>query len=365
MKPDKTSTLLAEVFMDLVRIPSPSGNERKVAEYVAQFFKPLGWSTLIDNKGNVVAETSRCAVKPIVFVAHMDTVQKPGEVIKPQFDGKRFMSDGTTILGADNKASVAVLLVLAYELYQAKKNPNIVLMFTTREESGSMGSQFLPLNKIKPQFVCNIDGSSPIGTVDYRSYGQLVFSLTVRGKSAHAAIEPEKGVHAIAVMSKVINALPLGKDASGTFNIGFISGGGATNVVPDRVSARGEIRGYSKIAIREKLQRISTRAAKIAARYGASIDVQTVEYTPPFAGKIKSAPVHRVIRAIGECGLVPVLQSASYTSDASFLSQLGYPTVTVCKGGKNPHSTNESITLQEMEQLLSVLKKIVISYDYE
>ena len=117
---------------------------------------------------------------PIVFVAHMDTVQKTDEIVHPQFNGKRFISDGTTILGADNKASIAVLLILAHEIFRSKKQSRVVLIFTTREELGTMGSSALSLTRFQPKLICNIDGSSRIGTIDYRSYGQLIFSLTVK-----------------------------------------------------------------------------------------------------------------------------------------------------------------------------------------
>ncbi|MFA6005406.1 MAG: M20/M25/M40 family metallo-hydrolase [Patescibacteria group bacterium] len=360
MKPNNMSKTITEVFMDLVHIPSPSGNEKKVAEYVTQFLKPLGWNTFIDDKGNVIARTSHRTVKPVVFVAHMDTVQKPGEIVRPQFDGIHFTSDGTTILGADDKASVAVLLALARSFYESKTEPPVVLIFTTREEAGTMSSSALSFEEINPLFICNVDGSNALGTIDYRSYGQTIFELSIHGKAAHAAIEPEKGVHAISILARIVSGLRMGKSKSRTLNIGSISGGGATNIVPATASVRGEVRSYRQAMIKSTLDKILQDATRIAKKYGATARLKIVENTPPFIGAKSSFAVSRVVNALKKSGVAPIVQSATYTSDSGYLSASGYPTVTLCKGGLNPHSTSESITLVEMEMLLEIVQKIII-----
>jgi len=364
----KISDQIAKTFMELVKIPSPSGLEKQVGAYIHKHLKKHGWTIFVDksgelnnsNYGNLIARLEKRGTRRIIFVAHMDTVQQRKDLIKPKLSKGVFRSDGDTILGADNKASVAVLLTLAKQEFLKDLENDIVLAFTTREEDGQMGSKYLDIKRIKPDYIVNIDGSSPIGTIDKRSMGQLVFEINIYGKAAHAAEEPQKGIHVIKVGAQIVDSLKMGIISKGTtFNIGAIHGGQNTNIIPDKCFLKGEIRSFSEKEIKKQYEKLKKTVKNICAKFYADCGIKTIVYIPPFAGKNNKKFIQKVKKILNKLSLKFVGQDAFCTSDSSYLSQNNVPTITLCKGGGNPHSKEEHISLKEMEDLYLILEKLI------
>lgn len=356
--------MLTKIFLGLVKIPSPSGKEKKVAEYIFTFLKQQGLEVTIDqsgqknysNTGNVIA-TLPGRGKKTLFTAHMDTVQLEDQVVKPTFDGITFRSDGSSILGADNKASIAVLLTIATIASSEKRNkPNLQFVFTTREEVGLMGSEFLAIKKLNPSMIFNVDGSSSIGTIDYSSLGHLSFLIEVEGKAAHAAIEPENGIHALTVATKLYSLLKTGKNKDGsTFNIGHIEGGKNTNIVMPNLVMKGEMRAYTESTLKKMWSNVENLASQVQKETGSIIKLKMGKLIPPFTGSKKSKIVTLAKDAIVSNNIKFHLQAAPYTSDSSYLAQAAIPTITICKGGKHAHTNKESITMREIRSLFKIV----------
>ncbi|HEX4788858.1 MAG TPA: M20/M25/M40 family metallo-hydrolase, partial [Actinospica sp.] len=213
---------IADLFLALVAVPSPSGHERTLGEQVRDWLADAGVAAEFDlagtvngsDAGNLIATIAGSPDAPgCLFVAHIDTVESGAPAVRPQLDADGVIrSSGDTILGADNKSAVAAVMRLcaAVNRLPVARRPTVVAAFTCREESGRMGVSLLDL-PVAVQCAFCVDGSKPVGTVITRALGQTVFSFAVHGRAAHAAADPEAGISAIRVASEIVAELPIGR----------------------------------------------------------------------------------------------------------------------------------------------------------
>jgi len=365
---------LTKLFITLAQISSPSGKEKLTAEFLRNYFnKKQDWKVKMDNAGkknssntgNVYAylEVNK-NFDTLAFAAHMDTVIKDGEKTKVVFDGKVFKSDGTTILGADNRAGIVSLLAAVNNLNKVDLRYNILLFFPTREEAGKWGSSLFDKKySSKIKYFFNIDGGAKPGTFVYKSLGFKNFTAKIVGVSAHAAKDYDSGIDAIKAASLFISLLPIGKDIKKetTFNIGKIKGGNATNVVCDLVEIEGEFRAFSisKMANLQKL--IVTTGKKIERMIGVKIKIEFDESgsIPPFIGSPKSQ-ISKLVKTISKkIGLKSTLEEAYYSADANSFSAKGFETITVSRGGEKAHTNKENLKLKDLESTIFLIKALI------
>jgi tripeptide aminopeptidase len=252
---------LAETFCQLVRIDSISREEKDVSEVLQTILKDLGGEISIDNAGAVVGgNTGNLVAKfkgtenvePMMLCGHMDTVE-PGKGIEPYLDNGIFRSKGDTILGADDKSALAIII----EVLRVLKEKNLPhgpldVVFTICEEVGLLGAKNFNPNSIESRFGYILDSTDREG-IFTRAPFACKFKIRIMGKAAHAGASPEKGVSSILLASKAIAAVPWGRiDHETTCNIGKITGGVATNIVAEQTNIIGEARSHSK----EKLDRV-------------------------------------------------------------------------------------------------------------
>lgn len=265
---------LAETFMSLVKIDSVSREEGAMADEMVKRLKALGGETVFDGAserigsqtGNLIAKIDGPAkVAPLLLSAHMDTVE-PGRGVKPNLKNGVFTSDGTTILGADDKSAIAILLEVIQTL-QEKDLPHgpMELVLSVCEEIGLMGAKHLDFNLISATYGYVIDSYDTEGIVTQApSANHLEFEIY--GKDAHAGASPENGINAILLASRAIAGLTIGRiDHETTANIGIIEGGLATNIVPKQVTVKGEVRSHDE----DKLSRLTD---EIVAAFQNAID---------------------------------------------------------------------------------------------
>lgn len=208
---------LTDTFCSLVSIPSPSGRESQVGRYIKLRLNRLGIRCRFDDTGakngsdtgNLVARIRGSGRGCIAFVAHMDTVESGKRPIKPIVSDGTITSDGRSILGVDNKSAVACLIDAADEFLKIKERPDIVLAFTTREENGVMGANYLKIGNASGIFVLDLGGA--IGTFIGGTLGYKHYKIDIVGKASHAAAEPEKGKNAIKAACLAVAELSLGK----------------------------------------------------------------------------------------------------------------------------------------------------------
>jgi tripeptide aminopeptidase len=262
----------------------------------------------------------------------------------------------------------------------AAARPTLVAAFTCREESGRMGVSLLDLPVAVDCAFC-VDGSKPIGTVITRALGQTVFQFAIRGRTAHAAANPEAGISAIRVAAEIVAQLPLGRlPGGGSASVAAIVGGGVidrlrddagdviaalgrtpTNSVPALALVKGEVRGYTVEEMESTVGMIRATVDRVSAERGAAYDWEwdRERMVPPFPGAPGSRALALVRRAAAAVpGVAFVQEEAQATLEANYLAA-DTDVVAVASGGRDPHQLTESITVAELEQLEALLLAIV------
>lgn len=354
---------IVEEFLRLVQIDSPSLHEREIADYLKQKLSDLGLDVREDGAGEAIGNScddqtgnllatlrgTRSGTPSIMFSAHMDTVE-PGRGVKPVIRDNVVYSDGTTILGGDDKAGIAAIV----EMLQVLKEQNIPhgdieVVFTVAEECGLRGSKYLDYKNLKSKICFVLDCDGPAGTIITKAPSQYKIKSTIIGKAAHAGISPEEGVNAIFVASKAIAKMKLGRlDSETTANIGVITGGKATNIIPDMVNIEGETRSIDP----EKLEKQTDQMVEIlettAQEMGARAVIEKDLLYPRLYLEESSQAVTIAMRAAEKLGQKPVLVSTGGGSDANILNGFGIPAANLGIGMSKVHSTEEYITIDNL-----------------
>jgi len=368
---------LSETFMALVKIDSVSREEARVSGMIQEIMADLGADIVIDNAGekvngdtgNLIARLKgNTEVPPLILNAHMDTVE-PGRGIVPELNDGVFTSVGNTILGADDKSAIAIILEALHIIRENSLACGpLEVVFTVCEEIGLMGVKHLDFNHISAEYGFALDATDTRGVVTRApSANRLEFS--VHGKEAHAGAAPEKGINAIKIASRAIADLELGRiDEETTCNIGVIQGGLATNIIPNLVKVRGEVRSHNA----EKLESVTQTIV-------SAFDRAAAESTKIFDGdelpKVDSHVEHDFLRthiaedhpvvtlatkAARNLGREMVCKTTGGGADANVFFQQGIVTGVLGTGMQNMHTINESVRLDDMleavEQLLEILR---------
>lgn len=286
---------LLDTFLELVQTNSESGNEGHIQAQLKGKFKALGLSVVEDQASqnqNLGANNLICTlpstsdnkeIDKVYFTSHMDTVV-PGIDIKPQIkDDGYIYSDGTTILGADDKAGLAAILE-ALAVIHENKLPHGQLQFviTVGEEIGLEGAKALPADLLDSNFGYAVDASAPVGTTVVGAPTQMKFDATIYGKTAHASV-PDKGISAINIAAKAVSDMKLGRiDEITTANIGRFEGGSATNIVADKVTLKAEARSHSDERIGQQIEHMKSVVENTVKRYGTNADIEITKSYPGF-----------------------------------------------------------------------------------
>lgn len=349
-----TDKRLLQIFLDLISIDALSGSEKPVFEYAANFLKSCGYNPREDetapltggNTGNLICDIGSGG--DTVFLSHMDTA-RPTKNVKAIVTEDKITSDGTTVLGVDNRAGMASLLYAVEKAY--KENialKDFTLVFTTNEETTLGGSQNLKLpEKIKQGFI--FDSHLPPGNFIDESVGAVAFNIKVKGKASHSGISPEKGIDSIKITSRAIASLEFGRiDEATTANIGSIHGGSAINVVPELTLIEGEVRSVNPDKIEKKISEIKIRFEKEAEKDGASVEFEYRWDFMPYTISRKSKVYQTLCDALISAGLEPQPQMSYGGSDANSLNAKGISCINLGIGAANPHSNDEYIYIADL-----------------
>ena len=364
---------LVECFMKLVRIDSVSREERNLADFLIEKLEDLGLKVIVDqagektkaNTGNIIARLNGNSKEAtsIMFAAHMDTVV-PGKNINPLQKGEKIVSTGKTILGADDKAGIAALLEA---LHLIKKNNipcgDIEIIFTICEEVGLLGAKNLDISHLNAQMGFVLDAGGQVGQVITTAPSQNSLEFIIYGKSAHAGANPEEGINAIQVAGFVLSRMKLGRiDEETTANIGIISGGRATNIIPDEVTLKGEVRSRNE----EKLEKYTEQLKKItedtAQEFKAKANVKIERKYYCYNLSPHNQVVKIAVKAAEDIGLQPLLCPSGGGSDANIFNKEGMPSVDLAVGMEKVHTVEEYILIEELkkstEYILSIIKTV-------
>jgi tripeptide aminopeptidase len=367
---------LEETFKFLVQIDSISKEEDVIANEIKKILKSLGAETFVDNAGDKIGGNSgnliakfkgNTLAPPLLLNAHMDTVE-PGRGITTVFENGTFTSDGTTILGADDKSAIAILLETLYILKENNLQYGpLELVFTVCEEIGLQGAKHLDLSSVTATYGFALDATDTQGIVT-RAPSANNFEFIIHGKDAHAGAAPEKGINAISLASQAIAKLKLGRiDEETTCNIGIIEGGIATNIVPNLVKVKGEARSHDE----EKLDKITNQ---IVFSFNEAIENYKKESSDDELPRVdiiinKDFPRthipddHPVIRlatqAAENLGRTMKTKTSGGGADANIFFEKGIFTGVLGTGMRDMHTVRESVKLDDMVHTTELLLEII------
>ena len=372
---------MADTFMQLVRIDSVSREEAALSSWLRQQLDEIGCQCMVDsaadkvggNTGNLIArfEGDR-GRRPLLLSAHMDTVE-PGRGVEPHFENGKFTSHGDTILGADDKSAIAIILEALKCIREQKllRTP-LEIVFTVCEEIGLLGAKHLSFNQLIAPMGYVLDTRNPEAIITRAPSADRIV-LRVHGKAAHAGAAPEKGIDAIALAGKAIASLDLGRiDEETTCNFGVIEGGLATNIVPDMVTIEGEARSHNEEKLTRVTERIVAAFEKAVSEYGESspegLPRLDVDVQRDFE-RLAIDPQHSVVKMAGRAaenlGFRMETARSGGGSDASVFTAHGIVTGVLGTGMMDVHTTKESVHLKEMTHAATLLLEIIRVYSEE
>lgn len=369
---------LGDLFKTLVQIDSVSKREGAIAKTLQEIFESLGGEVLIDgagpkvggDTGNLIArfKGARADVVPLLLNAHMDTVQ-PGEGVKVLFSDGTFTSDGSTVLGADDKSALAVIIE-TIKILQENGLPYgpLEVVVTICEEVGLLGAKNLDYSLITAEYGYSMDGTDTEGIVT-RAPAANYIEFRVHGRDAHAGAAPEKGINAIQLASRAISEIRVGRvDGETTANIGLIEGGKATNIVPCLVTVAGEVRSHSPEKLAEETQKIVQSFERQVLTYKEAFPsddglprLETAVRQDFFALKVPEN--HSVVtlakEAASSLGREMKTKTSGGGSDANIFFGHGIVTGVLGTGMKDMHTVRESIRLDDMIKSIELLLEII------
>jgi tripeptide aminopeptidase len=368
---------LAATFIALCEIDSPSKKEGKVAEYLKSVFQEMGAEVTEDGSadetgsdcGNLLVRFSGSLDKEPVFLnCHMDTVP-PAEGVKVLQQGEVFTSAGDTVLGGDDKAGIAVLI----EVMRTLKGNNkpygpVELVFTTCEEVGLLGVKAFDPNLLKSKIGFALDTTGVYKVITGAPAANRIVA-EINGVAAHAGLNPEEGINAIQLAAQAIAGLELGRiDFESTANIGLVEGGTATNIIPEKVVVKGEIRSHSeeKLAVyTEKTRAVFSKtisnwqdpAGKAKGR--PTLDFQVIPDYPVMKLDSNSDVIRRIEQAAAAINADLEFLVAGGGSDANIFNSYGQQCAILSTGMDKVHSTEETIRLSDMVRTAELVMALV------
>jgi tripeptide aminopeptidase len=364
---------LLNEFLELVQIDSETKFETEVAKVLKQKFTDLGLEVFEDDTtaktghgaGNLICtlKGTKDGVEPIYFTSHMDTVV-PAKGVKPSVKDGYVVTDGTTILGADDKAGLSVMLETIRVLKEENiPHGDIQFILTVGEESGLVGAKALDSSLLKAKFGYALDSDEKVGNVVVAAPTQAKVKATIYGKTAHAGVAPEKGVSAITIAAKSIAKMPLGRiDSETTANIGRFEGGSATNIVCDRVDILAEARSLVPEKMEAQVQKMKEAFESVAEQMGGRADVDVQVMYPGFKFGEGDQVVQIAKKAAAKIGRPCELQNSGGGSDANVFNGFNIPTVNLAVGYEEIHTTNERIPVEELyklgEMTLAIIEEV-------
>lgn len=354
-------------FLDYVRIASPSQHEKNFKERLKQELLALGLEVYEDtageklgsDSGNLHARLEGTGKYTILLSAHMDTVS-PCNNVQPVIKDGIIYSDGTTVLGSDNKAAVAAIMeMLKIVVEQQRAHHTIEVLFTIFEEGGLFGSKYGDYSKLHADFGIVMDTGGAVGSVTLQGPAKNRLNVVFHGKAAHAA-KPEAGVSAIGIATSAISKMQLSRiDEETTANIGSIRGGTATNILADKVEMQAEIRSLNNEKLQRQTENMIRCIENAEAKHGLKADIEVQELYRAFCLHEDAVPVQAVKSACEKLGLPFQIRKSAGGSDANNFNAHGIPTVNIGIGMANCHGLDEHIAIKDIRDCTRLLLEIV------
>lgn len=360
---------LNETFATLCRIESPSGRERGCTDWVAAELRGMGLEVSEDDAGpqagsdagNLLTRIPGRADHTVLICTHLDTVP-PTAPIDPVLVDDGWENAGDGILGADNKAAVAVALELARRLVTGTEAPpvGVELLFTVCEEVALRGAKAFDTSRLESRFGYVFDHPTPIGEIVVATPTYYRVLAEIHGRAAHAGVRPEAGRSAIAAAARGIAAMTLGRlDPETTANVGTISGGTNANVVPERCRLEAEARSLDPARAEALTTEMVDHLQSAADAAECDLDVTVERMFEGYRLRPREPDVVAAQRALAACGYETRQIATGGGSDANALRTSGFPCTCLANGTERPHEPGERVSVDALEGMFDVAIALV------
>src|SRR3954470_2226086 len=362
---------VVDLFTELAALPSPPGEERAVADVVARYLRDLGLDVDEDDAGAKVGSTIGnlyCRLGgndngdgiPVFLCAHLDTVPPTGP-INPVVEDGVVRNSGGTILGADNKSAVAVMLEATRRvLAENRPHAGLELLFTPKEEVGLLGAGAFDHGRLQARVGYVYDQAAEIGEVILGAPFSHSMEVRFHGRAAHAGMYPEDGRSAIAAAARAIADLRLGRlDGETSANGGGTDGGTARNVVPEWWGFAAEARSHDERKLADLIREMVDTITFAATLEECEVETQVSSVSPGYRFRRDDVPVQLAATALELSGVPPAFVLSGGGADANVFNDRGLQCVNLANGMTDIHTPDERIAVADLEQMVSVTLALI------
>ena len=353
---------LLQTFLTLLNVDSYHGDENRVVAVIRPILEPLGITFRQDAIGNLIGLWPGQGKDgpPIMLNAHMDTV-RPTPDMQPVVEDDGVHSDGSSVLGADDKAGLAAIIEAVLAVHDARlDHVPVDLVFTVGEDVGHIGSKAFDPADVASRRAFVLDAGGRVGNIIVRAPGQRRFTATLRGRAAHAGLEPELGISAIRVLARAIDRMPLGRvDAETTANIGRVEGGMAHNIVAPEATLQAEARSLSEARLQEQVGQMRAAIEDAAAAYGAEAEIDERKFYTAYALQDDDPALQLADQAIRASGIDPQHVSTGGGSDAHEFNEMGITSVCLSMGYVDVHTVKEFMPHDQLRAIAQVSCQLI------
>lgn len=344
--------------MDIVKIDSPSGEENDVADFIVHYLKDKVDVIKKDAIGNIYTRIEGKGT-PLFLAAHMDTVE-PGRGIKPQIKEGYITSDGTTILGADNKVAVAGIIETIEQLKEKKiLHRPLDILFTTTEETDSSGARGFDYSLLSAKQGYCFDRTDPVGTIVTASPFYERVDLTIHGQEAHAS-KPEGAINVLSILKELLNTLTIGViDEDTIVNFGIIKGGFVRNTIPGELYLGGEVRSFVEEKLIKATDQIKDAVETITKKYKATYKIECVIENGGYKFSKDNQFLKQTETIIKQTGFTPNQVVAWGVSDGNTFYTKGLECINLGDGAEFAHEKRERIKIQNFEDLVKLMIALI------
>ncbi len=359
------SQRLLDTFLTILRIDSYYPNEDPVIDALRPKLERAGVRLRADAHRNVLGfwpgSGERGDEEPILLCAHTDTV-RPTPGMEPVIRDGAVHTDGSSVLGADDKAAVAAIVEAVEAIADdGTPHPPVEVLFTVGEDVGHIGSKAFDVAEVRSRmaFVPDVDG--PVGGIIMAGPTAESFRVTFHGRAAHAGTEPEEGRSALQMASRAIDRMQLGRiDGETTANAGVLTGGEAANIIPPDASLTLQVRSLDQGKFRAHRAAVLECCRQGAEAFAGSIAVESLGTTQGYRFGEDDPSVLRAEAAIRSAGLAPWRATTCGGSDANEFNAKGLPTVVISVGYLGIHTNQESMPIDELDRLAEVCRAVML-----
>ena len=296
----------------------------------------------------------------IFLCAHLDTVP-PEAAIEPFVEDGIVRNAAGTILGADNKSAVAVMLEAARRIVaEGLPHAGVELLFTSKEEVGLLGAYAFDHTRLEAQLGYVYDQAAPIGEIILGAPTQKGLFARFHGRASHAGMYPEDGRSAVIAAARAIGDMRLGRiDHQSSANVGVITGGTARNIVPEWCSIQAEARSRDPATVATLVQEMLDAIGFAASTSDCTAETSIEDTYRGYTFAADDPAVLLAAEGLRRAGYEVTTGFSGGGADANVFNERGLPCVNLANGMTDIHTPDEHIAVADLEGMVEVTLAIV------